>query len=455
MTHELTSTEIKAKIRLFALPITLSMLVAQLYSVIDMAVIGRFLGADELAAVGNAANVVMVFLAISGGLEMAVEIIISQLVGRKDEKLLAQTARTVLAFDALCGVIVAVIGIAVLPAVFRMISVPESLMHCALLYGRIYLAGLFLIHVYDGGRAILTAAEDTKKSFFLMLTTTVLNLGFNLILIVVCHLGVAGSALGTVLAQFVGAVLTLGLLDRKFHFMKCSGRILDAGRIVSVLHIALPTTFQQFVVTFGGVLIQSFVNPFGREVIIGYVAILRIMNFFRIGLVGLAQTLTVYGAQLIAAGQYTGFRKVYRECSIIGLWYCAIQAVVFVLFPKYIASIFFDVTRHPKALAFFSAYLLAFLFIQLASVFKFQNEGLLRATVQMKKYLYCNVGELFLRIILTFVLIRLALFSTNVFWTGELAARVAMLLLSAYYLKRTLDSWKKSEKDVDRKLEMD
>lgn len=61
MTQELTTTEIKAKIRLFAWPITLSMLVAQLYSVIDMAVIGRFLGANELAAVGNAANVIMVF----------------------------------------------------------------------------------------------------------------------------------------------------------------------------------------------------------------------------------------------------------------------------------------------------------------------------------------------------------------------------------------------------------
>ena len=83
MTQELTTTEIKAKIRLFAWPITLSMLVAQLYSVIDMAVIGRFLGANELAAVGNAANVIMVFLAISGGLEMAVEIIVSQLIGTK------------------------------------------------------------------------------------------------------------------------------------------------------------------------------------------------------------------------------------------------------------------------------------------------------------------------------------------------------------------------------------
>ena len=85
MTQELTTTEIKAKIRLFAWPITLSMLVAQLYSVIDMAVIGRFLGANELAAVGNAANVIMVFLAISGGLEMAVEIIVSQLIGQKNQ----------------------------------------------------------------------------------------------------------------------------------------------------------------------------------------------------------------------------------------------------------------------------------------------------------------------------------------------------------------------------------
>ena len=105
--------------------------------------------------------------------------------------------------------------------------------------------------------------------------------------------------MGTVLAQLIGALLTLKLLDDKFHFAKCRGKTLNAKQIKNVLHIALPTTFQQFVVTFGGVLIQSFVNPFGREVIIGYVAILRIMNFFRIVLVGLAQTLTVYGVKTL------------------------------------------------------------------------------------------------------------------------------------------------------------
>ena len=230
MTQELTTTEIKAKIRLFAWPITLSMLVAQLYSVIDMAVIGRFLGANELAAVGNAANVIMVFLAISGGLEMAVEIIVSQLIGQKNQDSLAQTTRTVLAFDGICGIIVAILGIFCLPAVFHLISVPDNLMRYALIYGRIYLAGLFLIHVYDGGRAILTAAEDTKKSFYLMLTTTVLNLIFNLLFIVGLKLGVAGSAMGTVLAQLIGALLTLKLLDDKFHFAKCSGRIFNAKR---------------------------------------------------------------------------------------------------------------------------------------------------------------------------------------------------------------------------------
>ena len=133
----------------------------------------------------------------------------------------------------------------------------------------------------------------------LMLTTTVLNLIFNLFFIVGLKLGVAGSAMGTVLAQLIGALLTLKLLDDKFHFAKCRGKTLNAKQIKNVLHIALPTTFQQFVVTFGGVLIQSFVNPFGREVIIGYVAILRIMNFFRIVLVGLAQTLTVYGVKTL------------------------------------------------------------------------------------------------------------------------------------------------------------
>lgn len=97
VTQELTTTEIKAKIRLFAWPITLSMAVAQLYSVIDMAVIGRFWAQTNWPQ-SEMHNVIMVFLAISGGLEMAVEIIVSQLIGQKNQDSLAQTTRTVLAF---------------------------------------------------------------------------------------------------------------------------------------------------------------------------------------------------------------------------------------------------------------------------------------------------------------------------------------------------------------------
>lgn len=102
-------------------------------------------------------------------------------------------------------------------------------MRYALIYGRIYLAGLFLIHVYDGGRAILTAAEDTKKSFYLMLTTTVLNLILNLLFIVGLKLGVAGSAMGTVLAQLIGALLTVQAFGRQISFCKMQRQNFQCG----------------------------------------------------------------------------------------------------------------------------------------------------------------------------------------------------------------------------------
>lgn len=143
--------------------------------------------------------------------------------------------------------------------------------------------------------------ERAKISFYLLATSSILNLLLNLLFILVLQLGVLGSALGTVLAQGITMLVTLYLLakmDRQEEEPVSLKPDLSWTKIKSILHIALPTIFRQFAITFGATLVQAWVNPFGQEAILGYVAIVKVM---RIVLVGFAQTLTLMTAQLLAA----------------------------------------------------------------------------------------------------------------------------------------------------------
>lgn len=442
-------TGLKKRVVFFSLPIISGLFVQQLYSVIDMALVGQFIGSNALAAVGNASNVIMLFLVVSGGFEMAVEIMVSRLLGAHKTGEKIAITRDILALTGLIGILAAILGWFILPFIYQMIAVPKHLLQMSLTYGRVYLLGLPFMYLYDVSRAALLANEKAKFSFNLLLGSSILNLLLNLMFILGFNLGVLGSALGTVLAQLFFMLITVASLVKlaKAESPTLSLRPrLTPHHVKEVLGIALPTIFQQFVISFSATLIQAWVNPFGKEVILGYVAIIKVMNLTRIVLVGLAQTLTMLSAQLLAQKALKKVRQVYRWCSQLSLTYCLILTVLFIFAPKILAAIFFSPSQNQLAFSFFKNYLYAFIGIQILSVFKFLNEGLLRSMVKMKAYLYCNVGELVVKLLATWLLLKPL--ATNAFWSGEILARALLLLVStryvSHYLKETTKITKKA-----------
>ncbi|MCD5532697.1 MATE family efflux transporter [Lactobacillus delbrueckii] len=110
--------ELKKKVWAFSLPMISELFVQQLYSVIDIAIIGRYLGAKELGAVGNAAHIIMLFLVASGGFEMAVDVMVSRLLGAGKNKEKVAMARDTLFLSAISGLVLVVIAWISMPALF-------------------------------------------------------------------------------------------------------------------------------------------------------------------------------------------------------------------------------------------------------------------------------------------------------------------------------------------------
>lgn len=427
---------LEKKLFFFSIPLILSLVTQQLYGIVDMIIVGKYLGADELAAVGNASNIVILFIVVSGGIELAVEIIFSRYIGKKDEESIAKGAVNMLVFGCIVGIFLAVAGFFILPSLFEIMNIPAKLVGFVRTYSYIYMLGVPAIYMYDISRAMITSMGDSKKSFYLIFSSTILNILLDLVFILVFKMGVAGAAFATILAQILMMAVSCRLLYQKirknpYFTFKPSIQI---DQLKEILHVALPSIFQQFVITVTSLFLQALVNPFGREIIIGYVAVTKISTITRLVVAAFSQTLSIYSAQMFAGKKYQELKRTYRFLVQVSLIYTAGVILVLLLFPEQLCSLFFDVSKHSAGYDFFRVYLHCSLISFAVCIFKFMNENLLRSALEMKEYLVCNIGDLLLRLAVTYAL--LSPLGTNVFWVGELLGRLFAVAVSFYYLRR-------------------
>ncbi|MBP1046096.1 MATE family efflux transporter [Enterococcus sp. BWM-S5] len=429
------------KLFLFSLPMIGSLLTQQLYNVADMIIVGQFIGVAELAAVGNAGTVLLLFIVISGGIELAVEIIFSRYIGKNDQYRLAKGTTNILVFGALLGVLLAAAGFFLLPLLFKMMNVPEQLLQLTKIYCHIYLLGVPFIYIYDISRAMITSLGDAKKSFYLVLTSSLLNVVLNLLFILVFHMGIAGAALGTILSQGITMCISLMILYHKSKsnpYFQLSVSF-DSIQLKEISRIAVPSIFQQFVITLSSVFLQAFANRFGNDVIIGFIAVTKVLAVSRIVISGFSQTLSIFSAQMFAGKKYTDLKQTYRFLTQASLLYAAFVSLVFLVFSEQLCNFFFNSQQHPEGYLFFRSYLIFSIGTLFMTVFKFMNESILRSALRMKEYLLCNIGDLLVKVGSTYLLLTLA--SSDAFWIGEGLGRLLAFGLSAYFvlqIKRTI-----------------
>ncbi|MGC6768232.1 MATE family efflux transporter [Enterococcus sp. LJL51] len=431
-----TETALNKKLFFFSLPLIGSLLTQQLYSAADMVIVGQLLGAAELAAVGNASTIVLLFIVISGGIELAVEIIFSRYLGQKDERSLAKGTMNILTFGLLLGILLAVIGVFALPSLFDLLKIPTELIPLARSYSLIYLLGVPSIYVYDISRAMLISLGEANKSFYLILSSSLLNVFLNIFFLQVLHLGVAGAAWGTILSQGLLMCVSIRLLyqkSRKNPYFKFSF-VLDFAQLKELSHIAVPSIFQQFVITVSSMFLQAFVNPFGNEVIIGFIAVTKVLSISRIVISGFSQTLSIFSARMFAGKKLAQLKQTYTFLTKISLLYSGVVIIIFFLLSRPLCDLFFDSSSHSAGFHFFRTYLLFSSGSLLMTVFKFMNEGLLRSSLRMKEYLLCNLGDLLIKIGGTWLLLQVV--STQAFWLGESLGRAFSMILSFYLIFR-------------------
>ncbi len=290
---------------LFFFPILFGSLFQQLYNTCDAVIVGRFVGADALAAVGgSSAQIVSLVVGFFTGLSAGAGVIISQLYGAEKYEDISTAIHTAYAFSVIGGILLSILGIAFSPAILQMMNQPEEIMAESVLYLRIYFGSMLAIFIFNMAAGILRALGDSKRPLLYLVVSSVINIILDLVLIIFFHMGVQGAAIATLLAQVASAMLiTISVmrLDERYCLKLREIRI-DMDCMRKQFALGIPGGLQSVMYSVANMLIQSSVNIFGTMTIAGWAADGKLESFFWVtnGAIGAAVTTFVgqnYGAK--------------------------------------------------------------------------------------------------------------------------------------------------------------
>lgn len=313
------------KVLVFAVPLMLSGILQLLFNAADIIVVGRFAGSSSLAAVGSTTALINLLINIFIGLSIGANVMVARYYGAKNEKDVSETVHTAIAMSLLSGLFLVVIGFFASRLLLEMMGTPEEVLNKAVVYMKIYFAGMPVIMAYNFGSAILRAVGDTKRPLYYLTLAGVVNIVLNLFFVIRLNMDVAGVALATVVAQCISAALVLRCLMKmdgplKLYLKKLR---IDKRKTLQIMKIGLPAGMQGAIFSISNVLIQSSVNSFGAIAMAGNTASANIEGFVYTSMNAIYQTNLSFTSQNIGGGKFTRVSRILMIClgtvTVVGM----------------------------------------------------------------------------------------------------------------------------------------
>ncbi|MBE0654269.1 MAG: MATE family efflux transporter [Bacteroidales bacterium] len=299
------------KILGFALPLLIGSVFQQLYNVVDSIIVGRVIGKEALAAIGNAFPIMFTLIALIIGVAFGGTIIISQYFGAKDYEKVRKAIGTIYLLMFSMAILLSAIGLIFLDDILSLVDIPEEILPMATSYLRIIIAGIVVFFGFNGTSAILRGLGDSKTPMVFMIISTFFNIVLDILFVVKFGWGIEGAAYATIISQG-GAFLTAVIyLNRTHKLISIRFRdfVFDRTIFLQSLRIGLPTGFQQTFVALGMMALLKIVNQFGTDVIAAYSVAGRIDSIaIQPGMI-FSQALAAFVGQNIGAGRQDRVRK--------------------------------------------------------------------------------------------------------------------------------------------------
>lgn len=269
--RDLTVGSLPKKILFFSVPLMLSNMLQVLFNMSDIAVVGRFSGAEALGSVGSTSILVTLFTGLFMGLGSGINVIAANYLGARREKDVRETVHTAFLISLIAGVGIFAAAFLLTPFFLKLLKTRSELFPGAVTYLRIYLIGSPALAVYNFGNAVFSAAGNTKKPLAIMSLAGVINVALNIIFVVAFKLGVAGVAIASASSQYFSAFLIMYCLTRADGDIRLCFRELRlcGDKAVKILRMGVPSAMQNAIFAIANLFIQSGVNSFSTVMVEG------------------------------------------------------------------------------------------------------------------------------------------------------------------------------------------
>ena len=316
---DMTEGPFLKKILLFSVPLMLTGLLQLAYNSADIIVVGKCVGPEALAAVGSTGSLVNLFLNVFLGLSMGSGVMVARHIGEKDNKKIHECVHTAMLLSVICGLFIGTVGFFASKYMLRIMDVPPDVIELATLYLKIYFLGSPGLLAYNFGASIIRATGDTKRPLYILSLSGLVNVGLNLLLVLVFNMGVSGVAIATIVSQYLSAIFIVIYLMRMPNSCKLIVNKLKLykSELKSIVRLGVPAGVQNSLFSVSNVIIQSTVNSFGSVAMAGIAAGSNFDSYVYTCTNAVAQTAMNFTSQNMGAKKYRNVGKVYRYCLIV------------------------------------------------------------------------------------------------------------------------------------------
>lgn len=308
---DLTEGKVWKVIVRFALPLLVGNLLQQFYNITDSIIVGQFLGKEALAAASASFFIYYFIISLVIGVGSGTTVVISQLFGAKQYQKVQLAFSSFFIFMLVGGIILSIAGIIFAEPVFRLTNTPEEVIPQAVAYFRIYIGGTFLFVTFNSIISILRGVGESVRPMLFILITTVLNIAFDLLFILVFKWGIEGAARATVVSQGIGMCIALAYVNNTHPLLsiKKQDMLFDWKLFKESLKIGLPTSVQQCAIALGLIALLGIVNSFGTNTLTAYGAAGKIDTIITQAILTLSGALAAFCGQNIGAGRLDRVKK--------------------------------------------------------------------------------------------------------------------------------------------------
>lgn len=378
----------------------------QMYNIADSVIAGKFAGENALAAVGASYPITMLFMAVAMGSQIGCSVVVSQFFGAKKYSQMKTVVYTAFITGVIVSASLTIVGLLLSKKALFLLNTPGNILADGDLYLKIYIGGFIFLYLYNVATGVFNSLGDSKTPLYFLICSSVGNVFLDWFFVAVLHMGVAGVAWATFLAQGIACVCSLFFLQRRLKLVKTEGKIelFSAEMLKKLTEIAIPSILQQSFISVGNLFVQQLINSYGSSVIAGYSAAIKLNTFAITSYGTLGNGVSSFTAQNMGAGKTDRVKEGCRIGNLFALGIAVLFFIAYFVFGKTFLGLFMNANSTEMAMK------TGYDFLRIVSPFYFTVciklvcDGVLRGSSSMNLFMIATFADLILRVILAYIL---------------------------------------------------